>query len=362
MQTAYTGMADADERAAARTRLMTQDQLEQSQLKLGNQLKLLEASNKFGTVLANQAKAVAAMDAAWTRSLMYPYAFGGWQGTAEPFDPATTKLRDMNPMQLHAFLGSRGLSLPSVARAPLASETGAISLFGDTTAEDYARQVLAGKAGVVETTTEARTVAGGSARVIEAVTELNRPGGNFDQILDAARQVDFSNNRWSIQARRWYRDNVRADPDIQNLITAITETYGPLSIMLAGVGGSSRGATDTTRHWAETELPAYGSYDEMASAINRSRIIADNARAAGGEVQRLIREGKTMDEIYKAAVTDPRATAGGGAPPPAGATTQQQQAAPRTFSSETDAEKAAAAGQIRPGDKIIVNGVSGTWH
>jgi hypothetical protein len=33
-----------------------------------------------------------------------------------------------------------------------------------------------------------------------------------------------------------------------------------------------------------------------------------------------------------------------------------------TFASEADAQKAAASGQIKPGDKIVIGGVSGTWQ
>jgi hypothetical protein len=37
-------------------------------------------------------------------------------------------------------------------------------------------------------------------------------------------------------------------------------------------------------------------------------------------------------------------------------------AAPKSFASEADATKAAKAGKVRPGDRITINGVSGTWR
>jgi len=337
MQDAYSGMADADERAATRTRLMHNDQISAQQLKMNTSLGLLQAQGRVFDTLGSVAQSIAAVGEARQKALYGPYGMGfggmGFGGmmpgvggvggdVPQNFDSSRTTLREMSPAQLHSFLGANGLSLPSVARAPLASEMGAIQLYGDMTAEAYRQMVLGGKASTTETMSEARTIGPGSARVVEAVTELNRPGGNFDQILDAARKVDFSNNRWSIQARRWYRDNVRADPDIQDLITAITEAYSPMSTMLAGVGGSSRGATDTTRHWAETELPAYTSLSEVEAAINRSRMVANNAQGAGGAVQALIRQGYGMDQIYKSLVTDPRAAG-------AGAGQQQQGGAQR---------------------------------
>lgn len=48
----------------------------------------------------------------------------------------------------------------------------------------------------------------------------------------------------------------------------------------------------------------------------------------------------------------------GGAQPQAGAAP----AAGASFASEADAAQAAASGQIKPGDKITINGQSGTWH
>jgi hypothetical protein len=164
--------------------------------------------------------------------------------------------------------------------------------------------------------------------------ELNQKDGLFDQVLETAKKVDFSNNRVAIQARKWYQEKIQADPDIQDLLTAIHETYGPMSVVLAGVGGSARGATDTTRHWAEEELPAYTSYESFARAIRRSRLISETARQAGGKMLNLMRDGMTMDQVYETLVTEPRAAAdaeaagGGAGAGAAGPTTSTQRPPP----------------------------------
>ncbi len=46
----------------------------------------------------------------------------------------------------------------------------------------------------------------------------------------------------------------------------------------------------------------------------------------------------------------------------AGETVGSHATSVHAFASEADAAKAAAAGQIQKGDKITINGQSGTWH
>jgi hypothetical protein len=62
-------------------------------------------------------------------------------------------------------------------------------------------------------------------------------------------------------------------------------------------------------------------------------------------------------------VNPPNVSAAGGAQPATSAGADQAAArGTPTYHTEAEAEAAAAAGSLKPGTKIIVNGVSGTWH
>jgi hypothetical protein len=73
-QEAYKGMADASERAAARTRVASGEQMQTAQLKMMPSLTAMEAQGKILNELANPMKAFAAIYAARTRGY-----FGGMQ-------------------------------------------------------------------------------------------------------------------------------------------------------------------------------------------------------------------------------------------------------------------------------------------
>jgi len=75
MQEAYKGMADADERAVARARLMTNDQVSAEQLKMNSSLGLLQASQNTVNMLGNAAQAISSIGAARQR-MLYPYGMG----------------------------------------------------------------------------------------------------------------------------------------------------------------------------------------------------------------------------------------------------------------------------------------------
>jgi hypothetical protein len=345
MQTAYTGMADADERAAARTRLMTQDQLEQSQLKLGNQLKLLEASNKFGAVLANQAKAVAAMDAAWTRSLM-GVGLMGTGGIPEPGSPEWDQI-----VRTYAARARRGdyswrvgLSRGGLGQALiLAVDAEAAKPAEGQTVEEMATMPAQAKALTTSLVAGQKTLDG-----------INVAANEFDRQAAIVRKYVPTGFAGSSPVFNHYLQYLRGqyagDAEVNELRAALFDAgrahvramTGPMSSAQLKEGAQNR--ADQLLNIDMNEKTILGTLDEMHQSLQSF------AQA---------NQDRVNDDIRQLQQLGTKPT---GQPPAAGATTQQQQAAPRTFSSETDAEKAAAAGQIRPGDKIIVNGVSGTWH
>ena len=69
----------------------------------------------------------------------------------------------------------------------------------------------------------------------------------------------------------------------------------------------------------------------------------------------MLEEGENRLQNYEDALKKQRVGAPSGGQ-------QQGDSAPRSFNSEADVEKAAAAGDIKPGDKVIVNGRPATWH
>lgn len=93
-------------------------------------------------------------------------------------------------------------------------------------------------------------------------------------------------------------------------------------------------------------------YMQRASAIENNILIRDPAEKEAARLQALedsINAAKTIGGSF-----------GSGGVPGAGAATPQ--ATPQSFGSEADAAAAAKAGKIKSGDKIIVNGKSGTWQ
>ncbi len=104
---------------------------------------------------------------------------------------------------------------------------------------------------------------------------------------------------------------------------------------------------------AITRVPGVGSMSDYESKLDQSKFPARNGYESVTEQQLddLEQQLGTIEQGYTDLL--------GGAQQPA-----QQTAAPQaqSFASEADAAAAAAAGKLKPGTRITVNGVSGTWR
>lgn len=126
-----------------------------------------------------------------------------------------------------------------------------------------------------------------------------------------------------------------SDPNLKKLYV---NTQGVLNAydVLASRGGTDKDKREQTRQMLTTA----DSPEAYKAALDAMQQELQVAREAGKQAK-----DQVADEL--------RPPGSPAAPPPAG---------PPTFASEQEASQAAAAGKLKPGDPVVVNGVRGTWQ
>jgi hypothetical protein len=327
-QDAYAGMADADDRAAARTRLVMNDRLETAQLKIARDTALLAAQEKAGSTLGNIAKVFPAIEAARARA-RYGYGgiFGGWQGTgqstpAQPGqNPLDRKLSEVSPAEVVAEITAQmGGQVPGGVRGWPIVMRGFMSDHPDWSIREGAEYWRSMKLGMTTSQSMLRAMATRTAATLQAQFNLTKPDGIYNELRMAADKVNLGDTILQQQAQIGTSKWITTNPDIRRYVTALEEARAELSIVLARSGRQS----DITRTWAEEALPLVTSRAGLEAAIDESTRIGQSVAVGDAQMIEFMQANVTAKDLANY-ITTGRAPGGSAA---AGATTQQQQTAP----------------------------------
>jgi hypothetical protein len=188
---------------------------------------------------------------------------------------------------------------------------------------------------------------------------------NMSIVRETLGKADQSGSPFINTLENKVRQGLMGDPDVsayQNALTTMRNEYARVVSMATGAQGL-------------TDHAMKEGYKLFPDGLAPSQFEA-NAQIAQREMGN--RTGSMHDQIAQArstlrapahgagsvgVVNTPDVSTAGGAQPATSAGADQAAArGTPTYHTEADAEAAAAAGSLKPGTKIIVNGVSGTWH
>lgn len=329
MLEAYAGRADAHQKAAAAAYRMTGDLISDKQQQYGNSLDLfklqrqiLDSADQKRIEIERLAETKRHNEATEGKG-----AIGGDVGA------------------LLAAMAEKGVSLPAGRSKDQMRATlqGLMDRNPGKSPDEIAQLVKDGKLDMKVAETEATTGARKEASVASAMEALNAPptkedpkGGLYYQLDGAAKRVNFGDSKTASNLRLAMQGQYVADPAIQYYVSKLQETRAELTQVFSRTGQP----TDAVRAMAEEALPAAASYQELQEAIRSSREAADAVRAGN---ERFIERLKGGTPVKQALAEDRAAN-------------------PQTFGNEADAQTAARQGRIKPGDRIVVNGVPGTWQ
>lgn len=330
MLEAYAGRADAHQKAAAAAYRMTGDLINDKQTQYGNSVNLFELQRKL--IDSAEQKRIEIEKLAETKrhnqAVEGKGNFGGDVGT------------------LLAAMSEKGVSLPAGFRSKEqmhATLQALIERHPGMTMDEIADQVKNGQIDLTVAKTEATVGARKEASVASAMEALNAgpptkdnpKGGLYYQLDEAAKRVNFGDSKTKNNIRLAMQGQYVADPAIQYYVSKLQETRAELTQIFSRTGQP----TDAVRAMANEALPEAASYKELQEAIRSSTEAADAVQAGNERFMKKLKTGGV-----KQALAEERAVN------------------PQTFNSETDAETAAKQGRLKPGDRIVVNGVPGTWQ
>jgi hypothetical protein len=212
--------------------------------------------------------------------------------------------------------------------------------YPDESPQQIVQDIKSGQIDMKVTQTEATQAARKEASTSGAILALNKPGGLYDQLDTAAKKVNFGDAKVVSNLRLAAQGKTVADPDIQYYVTKIHDARAELQLIFAKTGQ----ATDAVRKAAEEALPIAASYEELQQAMRSSREAADAVNSGNEAFIQSLKSGKSVSD----ALAEMKQNAGA--------------AQAQSFSTEQEAQAAAQAGRIKPGDRITVGGVSGTWQ
>lgn len=202
----------------------------------------------------------------------------------------------------------------------------------DRSAEEIVADMKSGYIGMKGDLTEAGVVARREANIGAAQAALIESGGLFEQLDSTAKAINFGDSKTVSQVRTALQRHVYANPAIQAYATTLEDTRADLATVLSRSGQT----TDQARDQASRALPDTMSYQELQAAVGASRKVVDAVQRGNKSVMDALKAGKDLQSALNAG-------------------------APKVFSTQAMAQAAAKAGKLQDGDKITINGVTGTW-
>lgn len=296
MLDAYSGRADAAQKARDFALTATHDAMDQKEARVKDSIDLFKARAQ---AISQADKATLLLDKLLTT------------GPTAGYTPQA--------QELDAALARRGISLPGGARSGPAyfARLNAIRQQNPGMSADqvvdgiYAGQIDT-KIGMTEATVAARKEAGveGAMLTLNAgpPTKENPKGGLYWQLDQAAKDVDFSDAKIGNRIKLASQGKVIDDAKVQYYVTKVQEARAEL----AQVFTKSGVMTDTARHAAEEALPISASYSSLQQAIRSSQEAAEAVRNGNKAFMDAIKGGKSVSEALKDTGDTPnRKTIGG---------------------------------------------------
>ena len=160
-----------------------------------------------------------------------------------------------------------------------------------------------------------------------------------DLVVDASAKVSRTQFMPINKAIIAYENNT-GDPESRQFGAALNSFINAYARAVSPVGTP----TVSDKDHARSMLSTADSHQALTAIMEQLKREMDAAGAAPGAVQKQIRGRQA--ELSERVRNRPR---GGGSQMP-------------TFGSEADAAAAAKAGKIKPGDRITINGQTGTWQ
>lgn len=320
MLDAYQGRADQHQKAAAAAYRMTGDLLNDKQTQYGNSLDLFKLQRQ----LLDSAEQKRIEIAKLAETHRHNQATEGKGNFADVSG-------------LLAALAAEGVSLPAGFRSKeqmRATLVGLKEKYPELSDDEIAKRVKDKQIDLQIEKTEATTAARKEASVGSAMEALNSKGGLYEQLDAAAQKVNFGDSKTKSQIRLGMQGKYVADPAIQYYVSKLQETRAELTQVFSRTGQP----TDAVRAMANEALPETASYQELKEAMRSSREAADAVESGNARFIEKLKAGTPLKQ----------------------ALAESQE--PPAFGTEQDAVAAAKAGKIKPGDRIVVNGVSGTWQ
>lgn len=201
-----------------------------------------------------------------------------------------------------------------------------------SSAEEIVADMKSGYIGMKGDLTEAGVIARREGNIEAAQAALTESGGLFEQLDATAKQVNFGDSKTVSQVRTAMQKHVYANPQIQAYATTLEDTRADLATVLSRSGQT----TDHAREQATASLPDTMSYPELQAAVGASRKVVDAVQRGNKTVMEALKAGKSIQEALAADK-------------------------PKVFTTQAAAQAARKAGNLHDGDKITINGVSGTW-
>ena len=238
----------------------------------------------------------------------------------------------------------KGVSLPTGFRSKdqmRATLQGLIDRNPGKSPDEIAQLVKDGKLDMKVSETEAATGAKKEASVASAMEALNAPptkenpkGGLYNQLDEAAKAVNFGDSKTATQIKLGMQGKYVADPKIQYYVSKLQETRAELTQVFSRTGQP----TDAVRAMANEALPETASYAELKEAMRSSREAAAAVESGNARFLEKLKGGTPLKQALA------------------------ESQSPASFGTEQEAAAAAKAGKLKPGDRIVLNGVPGTWQ
>jgi hypothetical protein len=366
LEEAYAGRADAADKAAEMTMRIEGDQLNADQAKIATAFKMFDATTQISKGMADNALAF--------QKIVEAYAAKQFVGGVNMADPR------IGPIAW--AMQAAGVNVPARKLAMVIE--GGLMEHPDWKPEQFAEAAASGSQAILFRQWMARTMAKRISNSVLSTWPLIKPGGIYEQLDGAAKQFaaatpggDTQLEQKVLAAMAGYEEhgagwlnNTYTSPELQRYVTILEEARAELKQSLSKQGVS----TDEQQRRADRELPAWHGYSALHEGIVASIQIQNAVLQGDLEAQDAVLRGENLLKIVRDASQrgfnpDNPSTALGQT---AAAIQQSGQQTPTyeqykpgggaIFESNADAQAAFDAGRIKKGDKIIVNGQSGTWQ
>lgn len=177
---------------------------------------------------------------------------------------------------------------------------------------------------------------------------------NADIALQNSRAVDRTGmpvlNRWLLSGMK----NVAGDPDVAKFNQANDTFVSEYAKIMSGSMGNSP-VSDSLRKEVHTLLSTKDTPEQYEAVVNQMKLEMRNRMIGFDEQKKQIRG--SMGGSQRAPGTNATpATASAPAAPAA------SPSGPKRFNSEAEASAAEASGALRKGERVIINGSTGTWQ